>query len=111
MDATSQYFALLSSLDVRLRRQIYALEEAEILPAEAANRETQVAAITPPSSAAIGDQSTPPMSRQVADSKSVATGGGLGNLDIGWLNSRNDSVGKDMEAKLWDEAKLIVENF
>ncbi|PKY04793.1 hypothetical protein P168DRAFT_326578 [Aspergillus campestris IBT 28561] len=33
-EATAQYFALLSSIDVRLRRQAYALEEAAILPPE-----------------------------------------------------------------------------
>ncbi|KMU78131.1 hypothetical protein CISG_06972 [Coccidioides immitis RMSCC 3703] len=32
--ASSQYFALLSSIDVRLRRQVYALEEASIIRPE-----------------------------------------------------------------------------
>ena len=36
-------------------------------------------------------------------------GGGLGNLDVGWLNSRNDKVGKEMELALWASARGLVE--
>lgn len=35
-------------------------------------------------------------------------GGGLGNLDIGWLNSRNDNVDKEMEAELWKKASTFL---
>ena len=37
--------------------------------------------------------------------------GGLGNLDVGWLNSRNDNVGKEMEADLWAKAREMVERY
>lgn len=30
-------------------------------------------------------------------------------MDIGWLNSRNDNVGKEKEAELWEEALRIVQ--
>lgn len=33
----------------------------------------------------------------------------MGVLDVGWLNSRNDSVGKEMEAELWKELEGLVE--
>lgn len=33
----------------------------------------------------------------------------MGVLDVGWLNSRNDSVGKEMEAELWRELEGLVE--
>ncbi|EYE93617.1 mediator of RNA polymerase II transcription subunit 11 [Aspergillus ruber CBS 135680] len=84
-EATSQYFALLSSIDVRLRRQVYALEEASVLAPEIASRTGEGGA---------------------------AGGGGAGvanPLDISWLNSRKDTVGKDKEAELWAAAREFVE--
>lgn len=107
--ATSQYFTLLSSIDVRLRRQIYALEEADIIPAEAASKDSQSSAAVPSAFAALGNMPTAPVSKQVGGSKSAITGGGLGSLDVGWLNSRNDNVGKEMQAELWEEAQQYVE--
>lgn len=37
------------------------------------------------------------------------TNGGLGNLDIGWLNSRRDTIGKQKEGGLWKEARRMLE--
>ena len=34
--------------------------------------------------------------------------GGVGNLDIGWLNSRNGLVEKEMESELWADAEELV---
>lgn len=101
-EATTQYFNLLSSIDVELRRQIHALEEADILPTEAAIRESQIDSdLLPGSSAGVGAK--PP-----ASNRSTVMGGGLGNLDIGWLNSRNDNVEKEMEAELWKKASVFL---
>lgn len=72
--ATSDYFGALSYVDIHLRREIYALEEANIIPADIP-KDT----------------------------------GATGNLDIGWLNSRNDKVGTDMRAELWSQAKEILD--
>ncbi|MCJ1463774.1 hypothetical protein MMC07_002383 [Pseudocyphellaria aurata] len=109
--AASQYFSLLSSVDVRLRRQIYALEEADIIPAEAATKE-QLPNVTNPFSpfGSVSHANLPnqPATKQAAASKSAGTGGGLGSLDVGWLNSRNDNVGKEMEAELWGKARNFV---
>ncbi|CAF9941161.1 hypothetical protein IMSHALPRED_002455 [Imshaugia aleurites] len=104
--ATSQYFALLSSVDVNLRRQIYALEEANILPAEAVTKEplTNLAV----SSAAQANILNAMPSRMAGGNRGVITGGGIGNLDVGWLNSRNDNVGKEMEAELWEAAEKFI---
>ncbi|KAL4740993.1 mediator complex protein-domain-containing protein [Aspergillus similis] len=83
-EATSQYFALLSSIDVRLRRQVYALEEASIL--------------------------APDSSYRAGDSGSAAAAGGTSNpLDVSWLNSRKDTVGKEKEAELWAAARQFVQ--
>ncbi|MCJ1261962.1 hypothetical protein MMC22_001831 [Lobaria immixta] len=108
--AASQYFSLLSSVDVRLRRQIYALEEAEIIPAEAATKEQPTNLVVPSGLAAQANIPNTPATKQVAASKSTSTGGGLGALDVGWLNSRNDNVGKEMEAELWGKAKDFVKS-
>ncbi|GIJ84656.1 hypothetical protein Asppvi_003505 [Aspergillus pseudoviridinutans] len=84
-EATSQYFALLSSIDVRLRRQVYALEEAAILAPESASRTGDL----PGAGAGATGVSNP--------------------LDVSWLNSRKDTVGKDKEAELWAAARQFVE--
>lgn len=40
----------------------------------------------------------------------AGTGSGAANpLDISWLNSRKDTVGKDKEAELWALARQFVE--
>ncbi|KAE8150318.1 mediator complex protein-domain-containing protein [Aspergillus avenaceus] len=85
-EATSQYFALLSSIDVRLRRQVYALEEASILAPDSA---TSRAGDLPGASGVAGAAANP--------------------LDVSWLNSRKDTVGKDKEAELWAAARGFVE--
>ena len=105
--ATSRYFTLLSSLDVRLRRQIFALEEADILPAESSDKEVQTNFFVTPAIAAIGGPPNAPPPK--ATNREVITGGGLGGLDVGWLNSRNDRVGKGKEAEVWEEARRCVE--
>lgn len=33
----------------------------------------------------------------------------MGVLDVEWLNGRNDSVEKEMEAELWRELEGLVE--
>jgi hypothetical protein len=38
-----------------------------------------------------------------------AGAGGTNPLDISWLNSRKDTVGKDKEAELWAAARGFVE--
>jgi hypothetical protein len=83
--ATSQYFALLSSIDVRLRRQVYALEEASILAPDSASKASDA-----------------------AGSSSVAAPGTINPLEISWLNSRKDTVGKDKEAELWAAAREFI---
>ena len=37
------------------------------------------------------------------------TNGGLGNLDIGWLNARRDVVGKKKENELWMDIRKRLE--
>ncbi|KAL8952732.1 MAG: hypothetical protein Q9222_001381 [Ikaeria aurantiellina] len=104
---SSQYFSLLSSIDVRLRRHIAALEDADIIPAEAATRDRTIN-----SDPSTGSTTTSnlPLSRQGMGNRDAVLNGGLGNLDVGWLNSRNNNVEKEMEAELWEEAHKMVRN-
>ncbi|KAL8733842.1 MAG: hypothetical protein Q9166_001830 [cf. Caloplaca sp. 2 TL-2023] len=102
--ASSQYFSLLSSIDVRLRRHISALEHAEIIPSEATARDSQTG-VNALSSATKTSSSL--FTRSAA--RDTVTNGGLGNLDVGWLNSRNNNVEKEMEAELWGEAHSLVQ--
>jgi len=105
--ATAKYFSLLSSVSVRLRRQIYALEEANIISAETPGKDSQTSTL-PAAFSSIGS-SAGASSAQAAAEKSTITAGGLGSLDVGWLNSRKDVVGKDMEAELWGKAVGLLE--
>ncbi|KAJ5657097.1 hypothetical protein N7507_009047 [Penicillium longicatenatum] len=91
-EATAQYFALLSSIDVRLRRQAHALEEASVLRPETNSR--------------TGDATGAGAGGAGA---SAGSGAAANPLDISWLNSRKDTVGKDKEAELWASARQFVE--
>ena len=87
--ATSGYFRTLSTIDVNLRRQIYALEEASIIPVSSAREGTT--------------------SNEAGRDKDARGPGAMGKLDIGLLNSRTDKVGKDMEAELWAQAHDLMD--
>ena len=91
---------------MNLRRQIYALEEAEILPAEAVTKEPTTSLAVPLTVQAHPQNTSLP--RAGGGNTGIITGGGLGNLDVGWLNSRNDNVGKEMKSELWREAEIFV---
>lgn len=103
----AQYFSLLSSIDVRLRRQIYALEEADILSPSSAVEKVEKAELLLPGSQ--GSISALGSSQGTTGASGGKGGVGMGGLDVGWLNSRNDSVGKEMEAELWSELEGLVE--
>jgi len=102
--ATTEYFALVSSVDIGLRQQIHALEENKIIPSEATSKESQGGTDTSVTSTGASAATGIPSSA----SRSAMIGGGLGNLDIGWLNSRNDNVDKEMEAELWKKASTFL---
>lgn len=90
--AASSYFSNLSFVDVNLRRQIYALEEANIIAGE-------------PSKESLG-----PLDSNQSKEKTAGISGGTGNLDVGWLNSRNDKAAKNFEAELWGQGRKLLED-
>ena len=89
--ATSQYFELLATIDVRLRQQVHSLKSANIIVEGSSSRTAK---------------SAPTKGTNVR--QTAITEDGCGNLDIGLLNSRNDRVGKAMEAELWEKALFSV---
>jgi hypothetical protein len=85
---SSEYFSTLSSIEVRLRRQIYALEEAGLI--------------------AEGDDGDAKRGCAIGSDAPGANAGG--SLDISWLNARaHDRVGMKMEQELWAKAAAFVQ--
>ncbi|KAF3171965.1 hypothetical protein TWF106_010512 [Orbilia oligospora] len=81
---SAQYHSSVHSIISALKRQIYALEQADIpLPA----------VLTSPAGSA------PP----------AAGSGSASGLDIGALSGRSDSVGRKMDQELWKKAREMVE--
>ncbi|OCT45701.1 hypothetical protein CLCR_01734 [Cladophialophora carrionii] len=87
--AAETYFSTLSSIEVRLRRQVYALEEAEL--------------IRP------GDEKDARRGRAPGGDNNLVRVGG-GPLDPSWLNARaSDTVGVGMKKELLAQAREWVE--
>lgn len=94
-NATDALLDCLHSVDVRMKRQIWALEEAGVIRLRDSY---DAASIEPDASAAASRASLRPDGA-----------GALGSLDVGWLNSRSSRVERDMEAELWDKARIQLE--
>jgi hypothetical protein len=101
--SSTTYIKTLQDIHVGLTRSIYGLEEADIIPAEKAK-----AKAVPPRN--FSDKQV------VLEGKNFKTAteaqhieGGMGKLDIGWLNSRSGRVDRDMEAELWEKARDFLE--
>ncbi|KAK2590312.1 hypothetical protein QQS21_012006 [Conoideocrella luteorostrata] len=87
--ATDSFLTTLHDIDVRMKRQIIALEEAGIVNLSNAPRKS--------TSGGTNASLTP---------NGLGT---VGNLDVGWLNSRSTRVERDMEGELWQEAKELLQ--
>ncbi|KAG5975438.1 hypothetical protein E4U55_007676 [Claviceps digitariae] len=87
--ATNSFLTTLHSIDVRMKRQIMALEEAGIV--NLANETRQG-----------------PSGGTKASLKPNGLGT-VGGLDVGWLNSRSTRVEREMEGELWQEAKEFLQ--
>jgi hypothetical protein len=77
--ATDTYLKALHSVDVNLKRQINGLDEAGIIKQEDY------------------DDEDPPKGEKGK------------TIDVGWLNTRSNKVGRDMEAELWVKARTFLE--
>jgi hypothetical protein len=85
-DASDQYLAMLSSIDVRLRRQVYATEERGILSREATDNKPTI-----------------------TDTSLGAPATAVNPLEVSRLNARKDTVGQDKEAEMWAAARIFFE--
>lgn len=104
--STANYYTLLQSITARLRRDVYALEEAGIIAAEAPKLGR-----APQPAQAIGASARAPAGgpgQKSAEEERIINGG-LGSLDVGWLNSRGNRVGAEKEAELLQEAENLLE--
>lgn len=87
-EESRKYFASLASIDVRLRRQVHALEEADLVPPGSRVDRSLATAMS-------GDQS-------------MRRGGG-GPLESSWLNARTkDSIGQSLKRDALDGAKKFL---
>ncbi|KAK4960285.1 hypothetical protein LTR10_003179 [Elasticomyces elasticus] len=94
------------AFQAKMRRQAYALEEAGIIAAEAPV--IRVKSNQPQAQGAAAGRGGPAAAgAQVVEAERV-TNGGLGNLDVGWLNSRGNKVAVEMESELLQEAKDLL---
>ncbi|KAJ9604719.1 hypothetical protein H2200_010833 [Cladophialophora chaetospira] len=87
--AAESYFSTLSSIEVRLRRQVYALEEAELIKP--------------------GDERDSRRGRALGGDENLNRVGG-GPLDSSWLNARaSDKVAAGMKKELLAQAREWVD--
>jgi hypothetical protein len=112
---TNTYLKTLQSVDVRLRRQIYGLEEANIIPAVLTKIQKKATHGFVKDMEDGLSEAQKKKKREEDDSKDEARAqlhlheGGMGKLDVGWLNSRSGKVGRDMEAELWEKSRIFLE--
>lgn len=88
--ATDSFLETLHSVDVTMKRQIMALEEAGIVNLS-------------------GPSKQEPGNTAIKPSLQPNGMGSVGNLDVGWLNSRGAKVEREMEAELWQGARSFLE--
>ncbi|KAI9699851.1 MAG: hypothetical protein M1820_007026 [Bogoriella megaspora] len=114
-DSAAAYYTLLQSISARLRRQVYALEEAGLVPETERSGEW----VPPPQFMAMTEQKGPTEKdgangtggggmEKVKIKEGEVVNGGLGALDVGWLNSRRERrEGGDLvaEGRRWLEGE------
>ncbi|KAK1672812.1 mediator complex protein-domain-containing protein [Colletotrichum godetiae] len=95
--------ALLSTLhtvDVHMKRQILSLEEASIIKLRND--------ADPKTRQPVMNEDAKIVARPSLEPNGVGT---IGNLDVGWLNSRNNKVEREMEAELWAKMRELLERY
>lgn len=88
---TNDFLRTLRSVNVRIKRQIWGLEEAGIIKSSD----------TPAGDTAADDH---------GKTLEPDGNGNIGGMDVGWLNSRSNKVERDMESELWDQAESFLED-
>ena len=84
-NAANIYFKKLEEVDLSSKQQLKTLKDAQIIPKGTKK----------------GDRK--------ADAAKSASDDRADVMDIGWLNTRSQKVGRDMEAEIWEKARLFLE--
>ncbi|KAI0405179.1 hypothetical protein F4802DRAFT_563410 [Xylaria palmicola] len=96
-ESMDKFMTTLRTVNVRIKRQVWGLEEAGIISLSKKELSTREEGGEVQVSTARNGLLEPDGS------------GKIGGLDVGWLNSRSNKVEKDMEADLWQEAEDILQ--
>ena len=103
-------YVAIQAFNATMKRQAYALEEAGIITPDpyAAGSEGLSKAQQQMQAQNRGNNNAPkiPPTQQLNPER--IKNGGLGNFDVGWLNSRGNKVGAEKEAELIQEAKELL---
>ncbi|KAF2858537.1 hypothetical protein K470DRAFT_259715 [Piedraia hortae CBS 480.64] len=98
-----EFFIHLQSATAKCKRQAYALEEAGIIVHKVPKSYAE------PVGMAAGMESHGAFHTAKRKTQAI-TNGGMGKLDVGWLNSRGNKVGAKKEAELMDEANSVIKD-
>ena len=82
-NAANAYFKKLEQVDLSSKQQLKTLKDANVIPRHS-KKETNGPA------------------KPAGDDFSDV-------MDIGWLNTRSQKVGRDMEAEIWEKARIFLE--
>ncbi|KAF2214394.1 hypothetical protein CERZMDRAFT_83098 [Cercospora zeae-maydis SCOH1-5] len=107
-DNTESFFVHAQSIFAILRRQVIALEEASIITPDPQASPEQPKTVQQPAQSSPRSFAPVPKEQQLDPDR--IKNGGLGHLDIGWLNSRGNKVGTEKESELMQEAKTLLED-
>lgn len=100
------FYTNLQATSAQLRRQVYGLEEAGIITPEA---KTSTSTVPRLPGANANQSRQPPAAALNSDTERIANGG-LGSLDVGWLNSRGNKVAAEKEAEMMQQARSLLES-
>ena len=89
------FISTLHSVDVRLKRQIWGLEEAGVITLKGGGEGEAKGS---------GKEETSGIKTNL-EPDGV---GKMGGLDVGWLNARSSKVERDMEAELWTGTRRLL---
>lgn len=97
----NKFLSTLHSVDALLKRQILGLDEAGIISLP--NQENKENGKDRSSK----EDDTTSSLKPALEPNGL---GKVGNLDVGWLNSRSNQVEREMEAELWTKARRHLES-
>lgn len=102
-DAMNKFLSTLHSVDARLKRQILGLDEAGIISLPS-NKDAAKDKSKDEDGTGTGPAAPGPKPALEPDGVGM-----VGDLDVGWLNSRSNQVEREMEAELWTKARRHLE--